>query len=285
MYKPEHYKIQAEKDPLEKYITDPIHRKTIWWLLDFISSAVVLLLMLLLIYLSATKRLTRELGYSDPITIIFSFAVIILAISTFYYKKNNLLKKTILKLCSQLGIKITKKYGRIIFGNICNGTIKTASYIEHNFFTFLIGPFVGFVNSETVKNITSPDYMNQTSQVNLFCLISTPFNIKLSLQPDNLSKQEIKTECQEINYVVAKYLKNGEYYNWRIVLNKEYLTLQIVGGAWQGELFARSIEIGLGMFKELVNEMKGKYLLKDWKNYDIYWDKSIWQFQIKKRVL
>lgn len=284
MHKPLKYTSRRRKDPLGGYIPNPVYRKAVWWFSDFISSVVVLSMLLLLIYLSVTKKIIKELGYTHPITIIFFFAVIILALSNIYYKDNNLLKHKYLKLCSYLGIKTTKRSGRIIFGIIGNGTIKVASYIEHNFFTFLMGPFIGYVNPQTIRKVAYPDYMNETSQVNLFCLMASPFNIKLAVKTDKNTIKKIRTECQEINFVVSKYVQNNHYYNWKITLTNECLILQIIGGAWQGDLFARNIKIGLDMFKTLVTELKGKYSMKDWRDFEIYWDNRTWRFYIESKL-
>jgi len=277
----ERFKIKRLKDPLENIVPDIIQRKVIWWFSYMVSQLLIICAFLFLIFFPSTNKMSDELSYTDPFTIIMYLMIFIYAISYYYYGDNNLRKRLHIKLYKYLGVKNINKKGKIVLGTVGNGSIKSASYIEPNISTFLIGPFIGHVNPKSIKKVISPDYMSQTSQANLFALITTPFNIELSLQSNNILNQEIKTECQEINYAVSKYLKNSEYYHWRIVLNKKYLTLQIVGGAWQGEMFAKNIEIGLDMFKELINKMKDKYHIEDWENYIIYWDKPTWQFHIK----
>ena len=276
------FKIKRFKDPLENIIPDVIQRKVIWWFSYMVSQLWIICAFLFLIFFPSPNKMSGELNYTDPFTVFTCLMMLIYGISYYYYRDNNLRKRLHIKLYKYLGVKNINKKGKILLGTVGDGSIKSASYIEPNISTFLIGPFIGHVNPKTIKKVISPDYMSQTSQVNLFGLITTPFNIELSLQPNNMVNQEIKTECQEINYVVSQYLRNGEYYNWRIVLNKDYLALQIVGGAWQGEIFVKNIEVGLDMFKELLSQMKGKYVMKDWKDYDIYWDKSTWQFKIRE---
>jgi hypothetical protein len=124
--------------------------------------------------------------------------------------------------------------------------------------------------------------MERLGQVNLFYLFSNHYNIDFEIKSDTSEKSLIGTGCPEINEVVSDVIKGLDYFHWRIIFNDQWLRLVIIGGSWQGKLFARNIESGINMFKELITKMQGKYPDRDWKDYKVRWDKKTWEFYLEK---
>ncbi len=276
------YKLKERPDPLEKYIKNQVIRKAIWlYIYIFFIALFFSWLIVLTIYYSLIKG-GQQAKHTDPLAIIWYVIGIFMLISGLIYQDNNLDKKEYLKLCKQLGVKIAKKRGRIILGHIDNEGIKTAAFIEPFFFTYLFGPFLGYVNPQIITRTAYPDYMNHTSQVNLFYLFSTSYKINFELKSNSLTKPEITTECPEINEVISNFIKDLDYFHWRIIFNEKWLRLVIIGGSWQGEIFARNIENGINVFKELINKMQDRYPVRDWKDYRIRYDKKTWEFYLEK---
>ena len=277
MYKNSQYRLKNIIDPLESLVNNVLLRKAIWWYIYMCSILLFFLLLVIMIIYYSFVQQGRQAEYTDPLIITWFIVLMSMVISTFAYHNNNLNAKEYIKLCRYLSIKKLKRKGKNIYGWFEND-IKTAAYIESFFFTYLFGSLKKYYK---VK-FFSPAHMDYTSQVNLFYLFNSSYEIDIELKSNFSSKPEIYTECPEINETVYEFIKNLDYFHWKIVFNKQCLKLIIIGGSWQGESFARNIENGMNMFKELVNKMKGKYPVSDWKDYKFHWDEKTWEFKLEK---
>src|SRR4030042_5986534 len=149
------FKIKRIKDPLENIIPDVIQRKAIWWFSYMVSQLFIICAFLFLIFFSSANKMSDELNYTDPFTIIMCLMIFIYGISYYYYRDNNLQKRLHIKLCEYLGVKNINKKGKILFGTVGDGSIKSASYIEPNVSTFLVGLFKRRTNTKIIKRIIS----------------------------------------------------------------------------------------------------------------------------------
>lgn len=276
------FKLKQRPDPLERYIKNQVIRKAIWWYVYLFFIALFFFWLVVLTIYYSTINVGQQARHTDPLVIIWYIIGVFMLISALIYQDNNLDKKEYLTLCKNLDIKTIKKHRRIIHGQIDNGSIRIAAYIEPFFCTYLVGPFLGYAPKRNIIRAIYPDYMNRTSQVNLFYLFSSLYKIDFELKNDSPVNLEIKTECPEINNVISDFIRDLDYFHWRIIFNDQWLRLVLIGGSWQGEMFARNIENGLNMFKELVKKMEEKYPIKDWKDYKVRWDKKTWEFYLEK---
>ncbi len=275
------YKLKYKFDPFETRIKDAVMRKSIWWYI-FVSFVLIFFLLLIAIPIrNAIIVKAEQIELTEPLVIAWFTVGLLMALSSTFYQDNNLDKNEYLKLCRHLGINVVKKSRTMIHGHIDNDLVKVVAYLEPYFLTYLFGPLFGYVPKHRIDSIFYPDYMNFTSQVNLFYPFSSSYKIDFELKIDLSAKPIIKTECPEINEVISNFVKELDYCHWKIIFNDQWLRLVIIGGAWQGELFARNIENGVNMFKELVAKMEGKYSMKDWKDYQVQWDKKTWEFALQ----
>lgn len=234
----------------------------------------------------------------------------------YLYGKNIFSLRKLQSLCEKMGIKILsirRKYIGDIFGPIpepfgylvkgrMNGILVNA-LLEKPLYTYGISygmnvihqilctqkynrwvRYFGGYESECVRHPTKPYIiMNYTSRVNLFCLLSSSsYDIDFGIKYNAAEKPNINTKCPEINQVISSFAQNIDSFHWRIIFNNNWLRLIIIGGAWQGEMFGKNIENGINCFKELVQRLAGKFPIKDLKEWDVKWDKKIWDFVLVK---
>ena len=213
-------------------------------------------------------------------TFLFIFSIFsLLFLSLIIFQQKELFKcKDFEHIAQKLGLskilKETVRYYHIYKGN--NDNIYCYGILDNGFPAEPINETFGRYKWTNILET------ERRSQINLFHLNSSPYKIDIELKGDALSKPKIKTECSEINEVVSNFIKDLDYFHWLIVFNEQWLHLVIIGGSWQGDLFARNIENGINMFKELVKKMEEKYPVKDWKDYKVSWDKKTWEFYLEK---
>ena len=114
----------------------------------------------------------------------------------------------------------------------------------------------------------------ELSRVEIFSLVSGPYDIDIGINIE-IGKGEIpETECFEINKALKEFISGVQYFGAAIRFNKNYLWMSIKGHPWEGERFRQKIIKGFDIFQAMNNELKKKYTVGSWDNWDVKWDKK-----------
>lgn len=114
----------------------------------------------------------------------------------------------------------------------------------------------------------------ELSRIEIFSLVSGSYDIDVVVNIENGKVEIPETECFEINKALKEFLTREQYFRAAIRFNKYYLWMSIKGHPWEGERFRQKILKGFEMFQAMNNELKKKYPVGSWDNWDVKWDKK-----------
>ncbi len=256
--------------------------------------------------ISLKRSLDLDVGFSVFITVIFLITVCILIA----WRRATFNRKDFVELAEKVGVKFLKKrayhwiysvaYGLLndiyIFAKIdaptfgyyppnvqvsmetgigSFGSSNYAEYVETSIRTQ--GPQSAWLKLKTdpFGAIWNPEYMEEVSQIELISLISGHYyDIDVVIKIEGGRGDIPRTNCPEINTALINHLKDTEHFYARLQFNKDCLRMTIIGGSWQGERFRRKILKGFEVFKEIHNELKKRYPVKSWNDWQVQWDRE-----------
>ena len=114
----------------------------------------------------------------------------------------------------------------------------------------------------------------ELSRIEIFSLVSGSYDIDDVVNIENGKVEIPETECFEINKVLKEFLTGEQYFRAAIRFNKYYLWMSIKGHPWEGERFRQKILKGFEIFQAMNTELKKKYPVRSWDNWDVRWDKK-----------
>ncbi|MCL4479370.1 MAG: hypothetical protein M1381_09780 [Deltaproteobacteria bacterium] len=133
-------------------------------------------------------------------------------------------------------------------------------------------------NKSKVKDSRRIDYtgkyMDEESRIELFSLIKGPFNVDVKIKIEDDERDVPTTDCPEIDKAIRTLLSDVKYFYARLIFNKDCLRMTIIGGSWEGERFRQKIIKGFEIFQAMNNELRKKYTVGSWDNWDVRWDKK-----------
>lgn len=130
----------------------------------------------------------------------------------------------------------------------------------------------------------NPSYMAEASKIDIFCLISGPYQINQIIKVSkNVEIPLINTNCQEINSVVSAALKKFDELNMRVIFNQNWLRITIIGGSWLGDRFRKNILNSLEVFEELKQRLSTQYKIKGFEEWKLLWSPEQNDFVLAKR--
>ena len=114
----------------------------------------------------------------------------------------------------------------------------------------------------------------ELSRVEIFSLVSGPYDIDNGINIENGKGEIPETECFEINKTLKESLAGVQYFRAAIKFNKNYLWMNIKGHPWEGEKFRQKIIKVFEIFQAMNTELKKKYPVGSWDSWDVKWDKK-----------
>lgn len=260
-----------------------------WFILAFGHGIAALAFIIILIQ---TEGLRSFSGFHDYIFVgtIYSIYFPVL----FLWRKSTFRRADIIKLAKGLGVKFTNTIyyyspldiiGVYSFARGFLDNINVVAKMDLPFFAY--APFKRISGIKNGRFVMSggdgPEYMKQESRIELFSLISGPFDIDVTIKIEDRKRNIPATGSAEIDGIISNALKDVEYFHARLMINKECLRMTLIGGSWEGRRFGEKILKGFEIFQKLNHELKVKYPVGDWKDWQVKWNKKEEEFYLEAK--
>lgn len=279
--------------PKKLYVKNPLYLAAIWFILLFGTGLIIFA------YAAIDEMLDYKLSNLDPSKrqktepieyVIESALVVAYFAAVTFWRKATFRRKDFIRLAESAGMKFIRKgfhYSPIevldvySFADGFLNNIYVVAKMDIPFFAFSPHPRVSMwkspIKDGAIKTNTggwTPDYMKEESRIELFSLISGPFNIDAEVKIEN-SKIEIPaTGCAEIDSIVKEFFRSTNYFHAKLLFNTDCLRMTIIGGSWEGARFEEKIQKGFEIFQKLNDRLKTKYPVRDWKDWQVKWNKK-----------
>ena len=251
-------------------------------------------------YVAIDRRQTTELyEYMAMAAIIVAYVLAI-----WFWRKATFRRKDFVVLGESIGVKFNRKrfyyppYGFIETYRCADGfldDIYVVARIDFPFWAFSLGwDFPSKDDNEVprsksknywtrTRTYSMPYFMKEEARVELFSLISSPFDIDITIKIKDHKRNIPATDSTEINEIISNALKDVEYFHARLIINKECLRMTLIGGSWEGRRFGGKILTEFEIFNRLNAALKDKYPVDEWKYWQVKWHGKEEEFYLESR--
>jgi hypothetical protein len=209
------------------------------------------------------------------------------------YRRSDFIRET-----ESMGVRITKRLFYPSLMNIVGVYSFSCGYLDNIYLVakldlpfFAYAPFPRISAEKSIRHkevITDgqwvPGYIMTESQIELYSLIDGLQDSEIEIIIDKEKKIIPDTALLQVNSILKTSLKNIEEFHAKLILSKGYMKMNIIGGSWLGVRFGERIKIGIELFKRLNDELKIKYPVNSWDDYEVKWDKKNGTFYIQKKT-
>mgnify|MGYP001617652680 FL=1 len=237
--------------------------------------------------------------------VIMAAIVAAYALAVWFWRKATFRRKDFVALGERIGVKFNRKrfhyppYGFIETYRCADGflgDIYIVARIDFPLWAFVPGwdfpsnkddveiPRSKSKNYWTrTRNYSIPYFMKEEARVELFSLISAPFDMDVTIKIEDRKRNIPATGGTEFDEIISNALKYVEYFHARLMLTNECLRMTLIGGSWEGRRFGEKILKGFEIFQTLNSELKGKYQVGDWKDWQVKWNKKEEEFYLEPK--
>lgn len=226
------------------------------------------------------------------------------ALAVWFWRKATFRRKDFVALGESLGVKFNRKcfhylpYGFIETYRCADGYLDDIYIVARiDFPLWAFSPGWDFPSKDDVeipraksknywtrtRTYSIPYFMKEESRVELFSLISGPFDMDVTIKIEDRKRNIPATDSIEIDEIISNALKDVEYFHARLMINKECLRMTLIGGSWEGRRFGEKILKGFEIFQKLNHELKVKYPVGDWKDWQVKWNKKEEEFYLEAK--
>jgi hypothetical protein len=228
--------------------------------------------------------------------IIFSFFTALVV-----WRKATFTKKDFIRVAKKEGIQINRKefyyslielFGEHSYADGFLGEIYAVARLDIPFITFWptlrVRPRKSkeglYLPPDASPGTTlEPKYMTQESEVELFSLISGPFNVNTEIKILDEIGEIPSTGCLEIDTILKSTLLGTSHFHAKLSFNSQWLRMIIIGGSWEGLRFENKIENGIAIFRQLDSALRNRYPTAVWNNCQVKWNLKDEQFYLEQK--
>ena len=127
--------------------------------------------------------------------------------------------------------------------------------------------------------------LDSINRVGFASLVNIPITDSIEIAIDYTNKKELPlTGISEIDELLSGYREHLDDFRGTIRIERDYICVTVLGGAWFGKRFQERIIKGLDIARKINETLGKKYQFNDWTGLEMKWDFHVQRFVLQKEA-